>query len=428
MLLNYDKVKNPSNVGLIELGRVMKFSSIFWLILIGLAQLSVASSGLAESGPLKIESVKCEGNTKSSCDFIIEQSALKVGEEIQDDKMHEIKMRMELLGYFDEVEIRLSKGSSVGKVLVTLSVKEHSNISSNITGGMNNISRPGGVADIAVMDRNLTGNGDSLELRARWNNVNVNTDGGNNLGLSSYRFRLEYNRNLGDSKFFLKSGLNYANSNWSYISSNQFQESAGWMDLALGRRLFKYSFVILGARNYFSYSLNSTNGQANSSLSSGFFNRTGPYFQYGWDSQDDPNFPTQGSKFLVSLDALPYASPYSNGILSIGSFSGSVGYRKHWKLAPTHVLSMNLGRVTQNNDITFPLLEQSAFGLRYSKQFKRHASNSSIQNGAFYIEPGVYYTSTSLDSSNYQEFFGVKVGTTLQTSWGVINLFFLGTN
>ncbi len=427
-MLNYDKLKKTSNLGLIEFSRIMKFSYIVWITLIGLAHLSVASTSLAESGPLTIEKIQCEGNAKTSCDFIIEKSNLKAGEEVREDKMQEVKMRMELLGYFEETDIRLSKGSSLGKAVVTLSVKEHSSISTNITGGMINFKTPGGVADVAVMDRNLTGRGDSLEFRGRWSDANVLTDGGTNLGIMSYRFRLEYNRNLSDSKFFLKSGLNYANSFLTQNSNSAFHESAGWLDLALGRKIFENSFISIGARNYFAYYRTSANGLANSNLSPGFFDRIGPYFQYGWDSQDDPNFPTQGSKFLVSLDQIPYASSYSNGIFTIGNYSGSVGYRKHWELASSHVLSLNLGRVTQTNDITYPLLEQSAFGLRYSKQFRRHSSGASIQNGSYYIEPGIYYTSTSLDSSNYQERFGAKIGTTLQTSLGVINLFFLGTN
>lgn len=396
MLLHSFKVKNSE-----QLIRFMKFVGILGILLVQIAQ---------ASDPLVIEKIDCENNSKTSCEFIIEKSGLKIGDEVHDDQMQEVKMRLELLGYFDETDIRLSKGSSLNQVLLTFYVKEHSSLQANFTGGVLGVVSPGGLAEATVMDRNLTGSGDSLEFQGRWSGANFNAYG-KDVKTTSYRFRIEYNRNLGNSKYFFKSGLNYGN---AFLTQDvqQSHESAGWVDLAFGRKIFDHSFLVLGTRQYLAHSNGPWNG----------WSYTGPYIQYGWDSQDDPNFPTRGSKFLISVDYLPFAYPDVNTIVY------SVGFRQHWEVAPSHILSLNIGRITQNKDITYPLMDQPALSLRYTKQFKRHASSSDIQNGAFYIEPGVFYTNTSLISSNYKERYGAKIGTTLQTSLGILNFFFLGTN
>jgi outer membrane protein assembly factor BamA len=415
MLLNYDKIIN----------RFMKLASFVWMSIVVPASLSLASTSSADSGPLVIENMVCEGDTKTSCDFIIEQSALKVGEEVDDEKMHDIRMKMQLLGYFDEIDIRLSKGSSRGKALVTFAIKEHSMISSNVTAGLIKMDTMGGLVDAAVIDRNITGNGDSLELRARVSGVTLLGYFGHE-STQSYRIRSEYNRKFVDSKYFLKTGLNYSHSLANSSSGYNYANDAGWLDLAVGRKIFEHSFLVVGTRGFFAYSSTDyskyeVNPFLQYSLSPGLLNHAGFYFQYGWDSQDDANFPTQGSKFIASLDYLP-------GVSGGTSYFINVGYRKHWELAPTQVLTLNLGGITQNNDVTYPLLEQSSLGLRYSKQFRRHAAGADIQNGAYYIEPGFYARGDSVSLGGYySQTLGAKVGTNFQTSFGIVNLFFLAT-
>jgi hypothetical protein len=90
-------------------------------------------------------------------------------------------------------------------------------------------------------------------------------------------------------------------------------------------------------------------------------------------------------------------------------------YLKHWEFAPQHILTFRVGNPFTGTDPAFAQVEDQALAVRYTYQFKRHATSSFIRNAGVYIEPGVTY----FDSP------GVKMGTLLETPYGMMNFAFL---
>jgi hypothetical protein len=365
-----------------------------WFLCLLSVGLTLASVAFAEE-PLEIEKITCEGNKKSTCAFIQGQISLREGEQVDDEKIKESKLRLQLVGYFQDVDIRLSKGSQPGKAIVTVSVVERSSYSYSISAGVAQPQKPfNGSVDIIGADRNFTGNGDTLSLRVR---SETKKPWGSSSSLFSNTLRLEYLRpNFLFPRMYAVTGLG---GELTSVNGSGFSKD-WWADAAIGYKIFDYSFVSLGYR-YIGFEYKWSKGGRLSN----------PFFQTGWDSQDNPNFPTQGSRLLVGFDWYRYRNSRPGYLMISGS------YLKHWNLSEGNVLSLRLGSF-RGNDPGFYVSEDQAASLRYTRILKR-AEGSDIKKTAYYIEPGRFY-------GYGNPIHGARAGTTLQTDHGVINLFLLG--
>jgi hypothetical protein len=164
MILEYKYLNYMKN----RLEGGMRLVPQLWLAVGLLSNLALASEARGDAGPLTIESIECRGNEKTSCDYILSQTTLRTGDVLEDEKVRESQMRLELVGYFDQVEIELAKGSEVGKTQVTISLHERSGYSFNFSAtGVAFSSDLLGVGDLSVINQNITGHGDALSLRVR---------------------------------------------------------------------------------------------------------------------------------------------------------------------------------------------------------------------------------------------------------------------
>lgn len=389
-----------------DLKEAMRLGLKLWIAGTFVGGLALASTVLGESGPIHIEKFECEGHSKTACEYIVDQISLREGEEVSDEKVREAKLRLQLLGQFDEVDIRLAKGSGVGKALLVISVREHSSYTFNASTG---VVRPWrsfyGIADVTGADRNFSGHGDSLSLRLRTNYQDQPNDYAQSFDLltrvnQEFLSRIEYIRPAFlVPRMYLVSGVGFGTKD-SNLSDRGNRWSNEWSDIALGYKVFDYSSVAIGYR-YFWHG-----------------NHSNPFVQYGWDSQDNPNFPTQGSRFQLAFDFNSGAfARYDNS--KLWSTTLNLSYLKHWQLAEGHILSLRIGDF-RANDPAFEMREDWALSLRYTNYFKRHATGSGIQNAAFYIEPGFFQTG---GATRFADQAGVKVGATIQTSFAVFNVF-----
>ena len=103
----------------------------------GILALVVTACGLAEAGPADklaptylIEAVKVEGNEKTKDWVILHSLLVGPGEQLSvDDPRFAIsRLRVLSLGYFADVQLRLKKGSSRGRVILVVQVVERNTI------------------------------------------------------------------------------------------------------------------------------------------------------------------------------------------------------------------------------------------------------------------------------------------------------------
>ena len=216
-------------------------------------------------------------------------------------------------------------------------------------------------------------------------------------------------------------GLGNARSFYDYTyftgrSRFDYNRSRTWTYGLVGYKLSDYSNFTVGYRRTFFLDNQSEitqieGGQSFSQrLARNFDTLT---FQYARDSQDNANFPTEGSRIEVT-----YAQNYgaTDNMLTSALYAAGLF---HFKLSESDILSLKIGRFL-GNDGNFDRREDSGLSLRYSKYFRRHQDSLSIQNASAYIEPGLIGGYSDLR-------LGVKAGLSFQTKFGVLNLSFAVT-
>jgi outer membrane protein assembly factor BamA len=117
--------------------------NIVSLTIVCLASLLVSSTlTAAEStdlnaikSALTIESIVCEGNETSDCDFITKKFYQQSGDILDPSKVSDAKLRLGTMDQFHHVDVHLEKGSVRGKVIVVFEVKEANQIQYGISGG-----------------------------------------------------------------------------------------------------------------------------------------------------------------------------------------------------------------------------------------------------------------------------------------------------
>jgi outer membrane protein assembly factor BamA len=146
--------------------RILIASIIFLLLIL---PTTLVAKKPTDTG-ITIEKIECEGNRYTTCDFIVGQTALNENEPLDEDKVKEAKLRLMLLGYFEEVTIRLEKGSEFGKAKMVITLKERSAFSFyGSLGVISPLDSPYVTSDFIGAHRRLTGHGDPLSLRLRTN-------------------------------------------------------------------------------------------------------------------------------------------------------------------------------------------------------------------------------------------------------------------
>ncbi len=360
---------------------------------------------------LIVEEVVCSGNERISCEEIQDSLSQKLNEKLNEKEIQNAKLRLGVSGKFETVEISLKKGSEPGKAIVEISVKESPSYFSGLsTGAVINDGRVHGIIDSTLGNRNFLGRGKTLQGSARvirsFTKKNAEFEGA---------VRLDYvdPKLGGSSKYYLVSTLGYSGYPTSGIS-NVGTETV-FMNLESGRRVGNFSSLYLGA-----FAITSTATIV-------------PYFGYGWNTEDHPNFPRTGSSFRTSFGYAfgeRRASPYID-----------IGFRKHWSIQSKSVLSLNLGgngfMTLSDRYYNFPIRsEYPMISLRYAYDFGRSRGENGKGFIRGYIEPGIssYLESDSVLGPESRKGVAsslgilysplVKVGVGFENSiFGTVNLF-----
>lgn len=409
-------------------GNQVKPYLLLLLILLGLNQNAIAEEQLSEAAvvepTLVIEDIHCEGNKSTSCDFIRGFIKATPGDQVEEASIENAKLRLMAVPNFKSVATRLEKGSERGRVILVIQVEEGSPIVSEISSGMTVIRKDshqqGFSSEIGgrVSHQNVFGAGRILELE--FNHRNENETEGKDLKYQSFATRIQYidpNLFQSDKFYLILGGQNILDK--AEMGTFNATDSTQLVDIAIGRRFGDFShFAVKAGLEFFRWqdftekkSLDDQWDRAN--ILRGF--------SYGWNSEDDPYFPTQGSKFEMDFSWKKY-SPLVVGkeFLYKDNLTFMTSFQKTWSLTNSRFLTFRLGN--PHSEFQSNLRDQYAFlALRYSQDLQN--SVQSVNRGRWYIEP-------QFDSVSYSSLKGMDTRSGLRSgisiehkTFGLINLF-----
>jgi hypothetical protein len=214
------------------------------------------------------------------------------------------------------------------------------------------------------------------------------------------------------NRYFLISGISYQNTVISYPYDAFDKTDQLDIDLSIGRRLFDYSYVTVGyLERLVSQSISQSRGTGGLfSTNKNPNNNKGWAIGYGWNSEDDPYFPTRGSRLSSSF----------------GESWASVQFRKTWSIDPESTWSVQLGG-TPGTQYRASLDESQDFSVGYQHVILASDRLGGINRGRWYVEPGFSYYGDIAYGRQLGE-WGLKVGVRLDTKlFGLVDLYLIAS-
>jgi outer membrane protein insertion porin family len=142
----------------------------------------VIAFNVAEGPRIYVERIDIVGNQKTK-DFVIRREFRVVeGDTVNAFMIERGRLRVQGLGFFKSVALKKRTGSTPDKVVITIDVVEQE--SHDVSFGVGYSTTEGVVGDIALADRNLFGNGQTLRLKVSGSLVRLQAE----LGFTEPRF------------------------------------------------------------------------------------------------------------------------------------------------------------------------------------------------------------------------------------------------
>jgi outer membrane protein assembly factor BamA len=385
------------------------YKSILVLLLAGICTPLICRAESAPRTSLTVEDVRCKGNVSTSCSFIRGFVHLAAGEPLAEDEIQNATLRLSSLPDFISVHIYLDKGTTKGMVFVVVEVVEADRVENEFSAGTESrLSSLYQTLEGRIAERGAFGTEDTVNLDVEGI---IPIDGPTHHGVYA-RLQFVDPTLLDSSRYFLISGISYQNTviSYPYFAFDQTDQLS--IDLSVGRRLFDYSYVTVGyLGRLISQSVSQSEG------SGGLFstdkdpnNNRGWSLGFGWNSEDDPYFPTRGS----SLNS------------SFGLSWASVRFRKTWSVSPASTWVVQLGG-TPGTQYRASLNDSQDFSVAYQHGISARDGFGGINRGRWYIEPGFSYYGRLAYGSQLGE-WGVKVGIRLDTKvLGLVDLYVIAS-
>jgi len=388
---------------------LIKSTLILLFAMTGASALCHAQS--PERSSLIVEDIRCRGNALTRCTFIRSFLHLSAGDALSEEEIQNAELRLSSLPDFASVQIYLDKGSAKGKAIVVIEVVEADRIDNEISAGTSSrLSSLYETVEGRVAERDVFGTQGTVNLDV---DGIAPIDGPTHHGIYT-RLQFATPTLLDSNKYFLISGMTYQNTviDYPYEASDKTDQFD--IDLSIGRRLFDYSYVTVG---YLERLISQSVSQFQSRGTSGLFstnsnpnNNKGWALGYGWNSEDDPYFPTHGSRLSSSF----------------GESWASVRFRKTWSIGPDSTWSVQLGG-TPGTQYRASLDENQDFSLGYQHRIGASDHLGGINRGRWYVEPGLSYYGDIAYGKQLWE-LGLKVGVRVDTKvFGLVDLYVIAS-
>ena len=238
---------------------------------------------------------------------------------------------------------------------------------------------------------------------------------------SEYAARVQYvdPHWLGSKRMYAIAGLSGGRSDFETLDEQllrQRVDNVGF-DLALGRRIFDFSYVSLFYRYNALVELEEMRRQPDGSIerSSGSFDIHAAGLSYGWNSEDDPYFPTRGSRAALSW----FWASTSHDMITDG------GLRKTW---------------TTGNGTSWLVQVADTPGTEYRGTVDEHfewmagiarpiagSDGGEVRRGRWYVQAGYDLAGRNPRGQKVEE-YGLKIGVRLETrSFGIVEFYVIGS-
>ena len=289
---------------------MLRFLSIVFFLCSPFAQAQTIKSEKL----LVIEDIRCVGNTHTDCGFLRDLLPFKLGEVLDDKKVKNARLQLSTFSFIKNVSIVLEKGQKDSSVIVVLKIVENSPLlfSLHLKGvyGKPDLQSEFGVR---LENQNFLGQGKNISFSAGAFSVPNN---GRDSNYSYLRLRYIDPNLFGSADYFLSSYAGYLQNKLTTEENDLRRSHSTDFNFALGRRLGDFSYAAIGYRwfgnrkfelsdrnndGFFRFSstdvgVSLPNGKLNGSLDS----IDNVYFAIGWNTEDDPYFPTVGSRLNLT--------------------------------------------------------------------------------------------------------------------------------
>jgi outer membrane protein assembly factor BamA len=389
-------------------GPIIKAALILLLAMTAVSALCHAES--AEHSSLVVEDIRCKGNALTRCTFIRGFLHLAPGDALSEEEIQNAKLRLSSLPDFVSVRIYLDKGSAKGRAIIIVEVVEADRIDNQISAGTSSrLSSLYQTFEGRVAERDVFGTQGTVNLDVEGI---APIDGPTHHGIYT-RLQFAAPTLLDSNKYFLIGGATYQNTVIDYPYDAYDKTDQFDIDLSVGRRLFDYSYVTVGyLERLISVSVSQSRGTSGIfSTNSNPNNNKGWAIGYGWNSEDDPYFPTHGSRLSSSF----------------GESFASVRFRKTWSIDPESTWSVQLGG-TPGTQYRASLDENQDFSIGYQRRISASDHLGGINRGRWYVDPGLSYYGDIAYGKRLWE-LGLKVGVRLDTKiFGLVDLYVIASS
>jgi outer membrane protein assembly factor BamA len=391
-----------------------------WIILGALSlilpmQVTAQAIGASPPETLQVQEVRCAGNEQTSCDFIRDHLHLKAGDTLDEDEIRNAELRLSALRNFDSVRIHLEKGARRGSVIVVVGVSENSPIAmESIAGVSSRLDSDRAVIGGRISHQNLFGEGKyaGLTAVALVPFSDVASD-------EAYEVALRYAdpQLFGSRRWFAIAAAGWRKQDSEDVYGNFAHLDTPQFDLSVGWRFADFSYLT-GSVNY-RPGIDYLSGRW---MQDGFFEiEDGDEleltftFAYGWSSEDDLHFPTQGATFQLAVSEEGFGSG------SLGRFS-PLQFRKTWSWLDAY-WTVKIGG-EPNPEYHNTSAESQLFAFSYARPVK---GGDNVRRGRWYIEPGISFPALTPEGDPIRE-VGLKIGYRADTRmFGIVDLYLIGS-
>lgn len=369
-----------------------------------------AETADAQSGALAVESLECRGNTVTRCSYVLEHVDLVVGGEVNETAVEDARYRLAALPNFSAVDIYLQRGSTPGRARVIVEVREQDPLTTHYVAGtsyyLSSISQR---LAARITHQNLFGTGRLIEglVDAR---VPLRDPSRREL-----HARVQYvdPRAFGSPRYYIIAGISHEEGRIEERNGSQFINDDTGIDVAVGRRIWDFSYVAIGYRYNWRSAANQYVCQRRDPCE--FDDLAHEHilsFIYGWNSEDDPYFPTQGSRFVAGIQ---FNSP--NELTT-----GSLGFRKTWRIRDDALVSFNAG-ASPGTEYQSSFEETFAFGVSYAQPLAPN-ERFGILRGRWYVSTGWNQIESHGNPTEISSRIGIKAGVRFDTkAFGIVDLY-----
>lgn len=398
-------------------------SSRRWLLATALAFLALAPLRVnaqdSDERPLVVESLQCRGAETTSCDYILSHVRVRAGDPVDEEELRNATFRLSALPSFTSVRIFLERGSERGKVNVIVEVAEASPM---LAEGLFRVANNGAnVLGARVAHQNLRGAGERLDFSAI---VRSPVEG-------PFEHETEYAllqyvdpSLFATERYFFIAGLSDNDTSLLTRYGDEIRIETTGVSLSAGRRIGAFSYLALRYDHLPTGTFHSEIVRTDGSIEINDVSFSRVFaVDYGWNSEDDPYFPTQGGRFnaslgLTAIDSRSSTDPEIDGDTDTG-VGLTVSYRHTWRFAEKGFSTLALG--SPGTETRSALDEGFVLSYGYARELAPDGPFARVRRGRWYLEAGWNWLGLG-DGREVQE-AGLEGGLRLSTkSFGMVEL------